>query len=76
MIRRKFYRDAKVDSLDKSYTYLVIRIAKEMGWTINYVLQMSVVCFNEVVKVINMINKEENEKYEVSSSSKTFGGLG
>ncbi len=69
------YQDALEDSFEEDLVKGVVLLAKEMGWTIDYVLDMGITRFHEVSKVIKEYYDEQNRQMELGKMRSTFGGI-
>lgn len=72
LLRRALKREAVEEDFEKNFVKSIVLLAKEMGWTIEYVLEMDLGRFVEVSKVLSELYEEQKREMESAKSKKTF----
>ena len=58
-------------------TRIIFWLAKEYGWTVDYIMQMGIIQFNEAKDFLKYVHDEEERAYKQSSNRRsnnlTFG---
>jgi len=72
LLRRALKRESIEEDFEKNFVKSIVLLAKEMGWTIEYVLEMDLGRFVEVSKVLSELYEEQRKEIEGMRSKKTF----
>ncbi len=73
MIRRQFVKESHESNFEENFVREIVFIAKDMGgWSIESILEMPILRYNEVRNAIRHQYDEQRREMEMSKNRKTF----
>ena len=72
LMRRELKGDMQDSDMEENFVKSIVLLAKEMGWTIEYILNMEIRKYLSVSEVISKFYEEQNRMMEMEKSKTTF----
>ena len=67
LLRRSLAKKQSIEDFEENLVKSIVLIAKEMGWTIDYVMGMGILQFISVSEVINDFYEKQNRDMQLQS---------
>jgi len=75
LIRRQLYREKMEESFEEDFVKNIVLVAREMGWTIEYILDMGICRFIRICEVLLEFSRSGERLRGENMLTEKLGGI-